>query len=191
MIAGSLSNRIAGFHQSCRCSPSSGPRRSGVGTGSVFRRYWRWKSRSSGGRPQIDTKLRRRSASSRSSAISNPSAAWAAIASGTARAMPPMSSSPPSATTSVSSGGGSFCCPKSSSSWSFDLSSAHPDLTFRFFTDDGVGNRRVIGLRMAESHFPNACKTHKRQSYLGKEFNALLLAGAGGIELPNGGIKVR
>jgi hypothetical protein len=75
--------------------------------------------------------------------------------------------------------------------WSFDLSSAHPDLTFRFFTDDGVGNRRVIGLRMAESHFPNACKTHKRQSYLGKEFNALLLAGAGGIELPNGGIKIR
>jgi hypothetical protein len=28
MIAGSLSNPIAGFHQSCRSSPSSGPRRS-------------------------------------------------------------------------------------------------------------------------------------------------------------------
>jgi hypothetical protein len=31
-----------------------------------------------------------------------------------------------------------------------------------------IGNRRAIGLPMAESHFPNACKTHRRQSHLGK-----------------------
>src|ERR1700694_177163 len=36
MIAGSLSSCIAGFHQSCRFSQSSGPRRSGVGTGPAF-----------------------------------------------------------------------------------------------------------------------------------------------------------
>src|SRR6476620_4132121 len=36
MIAGSLSSCIAGFHQSCRFSQSSGPRRSCVGTGPAF-----------------------------------------------------------------------------------------------------------------------------------------------------------
>src|SRR5215831_10923154 len=36
MIAGSLSSCIAGFHQSCQSLPSSGPRRSCVGTGPVF-----------------------------------------------------------------------------------------------------------------------------------------------------------
>ena len=36
MIAGSLSSFIAGFHQSCRFSQSSGPRRSCVGTGPAF-----------------------------------------------------------------------------------------------------------------------------------------------------------
>jgi len=36
MIAGSLSSCIAGFRQSCRSSPSSGPRRSCVGTGPAF-----------------------------------------------------------------------------------------------------------------------------------------------------------
>jgi hypothetical protein len=58
MIAGSLSSRIAGFHQSCRFSRSLSPeilvRWHRVG----FRHYWRWKSRSSGGRPRIDTELR-------------------------------------------------------------------------------------------------------------------------------------
>src|ERR1700720_3068832 len=58
MIAGSLSSCIAGFHQSCRCSQSSGPRRSCVGIGPVFvatgvgsRAHWE-------GEPQIDTELR-------------------------------------------------------------------------------------------------------------------------------------
>jgi hypothetical protein len=36
MIAGSLSSCIAGFHQSCRFSQSSGPRRSCVGIGPGF-----------------------------------------------------------------------------------------------------------------------------------------------------------
>src|SRR5258705_9324346 len=36
MIAGSLSSCIAGFRQSCRFSPSSGPRRSCVGIGPAF-----------------------------------------------------------------------------------------------------------------------------------------------------------
>ena len=36
MIAGSLSSCIAGFHQSCRFSQSSSPRRSCVGTGPAF-----------------------------------------------------------------------------------------------------------------------------------------------------------
>src|SRR3979490_1340921 len=36
MIAGSLSSCMGGFHQSCRSSQSSGPRRSCVGTGPVF-----------------------------------------------------------------------------------------------------------------------------------------------------------
>src|ERR1039457_4700312 len=36
MIAGSLSSCIAGFHQSCRFSQSSGPRRSCVGIGPVL-----------------------------------------------------------------------------------------------------------------------------------------------------------
>jgi hypothetical protein len=57
-IAGSLSGCIAGFHQSCRSSPSSGPRRSCVGIAPAFRRYWRWKARPLGGRPPIDTELR-------------------------------------------------------------------------------------------------------------------------------------
>src|SRR6202171_310065 len=57
MIAGSLSSCIGGFHQSCRSSRSSGPRRSCVGTGPVCC-YWRWKARPLGGRPQIDTELR-------------------------------------------------------------------------------------------------------------------------------------
>src|SRR6202165_5846053 len=58
MSAGSLSSCIAGFHQSCRFSQSSGPRRWCVGTGPAFAAYWRWKSRPQGGRPQIDTELR-------------------------------------------------------------------------------------------------------------------------------------
>ena len=58
MIAGSLSSCIAGFHQSCRFSRSSSPRRSCVGIRAGFRCYWRWKSRPLGGRPQIDTELR-------------------------------------------------------------------------------------------------------------------------------------
>ena len=58
MIAGSSSSCIAGFHQSCRFSRSSGPRRSCVGTGPAFVCYWRWKSRPLGGRPQIETELR-------------------------------------------------------------------------------------------------------------------------------------
>src|SRR6267154_143592 len=58
MIAGSLSSCIAGFHQSCRFSQSSGPRRSCVGIGAGYRCYWRWKSRPQGGRPQIETKPR-------------------------------------------------------------------------------------------------------------------------------------
>jgi hypothetical protein len=36
MIVGSLSSCIAGFHQSCRFSQSSGPRRSCVGIGPAF-----------------------------------------------------------------------------------------------------------------------------------------------------------
>jgi hypothetical protein len=36
MIAGSLSSCIAGFHQSCRFSQSSGPKHSCVGTGPAF-----------------------------------------------------------------------------------------------------------------------------------------------------------
>src|SRR6266481_1535173 len=58
MIAGSLSSCIAGLHQSCRFSQSSGPRRACVGIGPVFRCYCRWKSRPLGGRPQIETELR-------------------------------------------------------------------------------------------------------------------------------------
>lgn len=49
----------------------------------------------------------------------------------------------------------------------------------------GIENRRAISLRMAESHFPNACKTHRTQDDLAKEFSTLLLAGAGGIEPRN------
>src|SRR5260221_5266282 len=56
MIAGS--SCIAGSHQSCRFSQSSGPRRSCVGIGPVFVANWRWKSRPLGGRPQIETELR-------------------------------------------------------------------------------------------------------------------------------------
>src|SRR5258708_27601805 len=56
MIAGSLSCCIAGFNRSCRFSESSGPRGCCVGIGSGC--YWRWKSRSRGGRPQIETDLR-------------------------------------------------------------------------------------------------------------------------------------
>src|SRR5450755_1863233 len=46
------------FHQSCRLSKSSDPRRSCVGIGPAFCCYWRWKSRPLGGRPQIETELR-------------------------------------------------------------------------------------------------------------------------------------
>src|SRR4029078_2144336 len=56
-IAGSLSSCIDGFRRSCRSSRSSVPRRSCVGIAG-FRFYWRWKSRSLGGRLQIDTDLR-------------------------------------------------------------------------------------------------------------------------------------
>src|SRR3984893_2796564 len=57
MIAGSLSCCIAGFHQSCRFSQSSGPRRWCVGIGSGFAAIGVG-SRRRGGRPQIQTELR-------------------------------------------------------------------------------------------------------------------------------------
>jgi hypothetical protein len=56
MIAGSLSNCIAGFHRSWRSSPSSGPRRSCVGTGPAF--ALALEVAIFGGRPQIDAELR-------------------------------------------------------------------------------------------------------------------------------------
>src|SRR6202049_1834768 len=58
MIAGSLSSYIAGFHQSCRFSQSSGPRRSCVGTGPAFAATGIGSRAPLGGRPQIETKLR-------------------------------------------------------------------------------------------------------------------------------------
>src|SRR5258708_1705522 len=58
VIAGSLSSCIAGFQQSCRFSQSSGLRRSCGWHRAGFRRYWRWKSNTRRGRPQIQTELR-------------------------------------------------------------------------------------------------------------------------------------
>src|SRR5260370_9457896 len=58
MIAGSLSSCIAGFHQSCRFSQSSGPRRSCVGIGPVFAATGVGSRPHLGGRPPIDTELR-------------------------------------------------------------------------------------------------------------------------------------
>src|SRR6266700_262782 len=46
------------FPSSSGSSPSSGSRRSCILHRAGFRRYWRWKSRSLGGRPQIDVDLR-------------------------------------------------------------------------------------------------------------------------------------
>jgi hypothetical protein len=57
MIAGSLSSCIAGFHQSCRYSQSSDPRRSWRWHRAGFRCYWRWKSRPLGGRPQRELRV--------------------------------------------------------------------------------------------------------------------------------------
>ena len=58
MIAGSLFSCIAGFHRSCRFSPSSGPRRSCVGTGPAFAATGVGSHALREGRPQIDTELR-------------------------------------------------------------------------------------------------------------------------------------
>jgi hypothetical protein len=57
MIAGSLSCFTAGFGRSFRFLLSFVPRRSCVGTAG-FRCYWRWKSRSLEGQPQIEAGLR-------------------------------------------------------------------------------------------------------------------------------------
>src|SRR6266850_6391913 len=57
MIAGSLSSCIAGLHQSCRFSQSSGPRPSCVGTGPAFAATGVG-NRVDGEGPQIDTELR-------------------------------------------------------------------------------------------------------------------------------------
>src|SRR6202521_2670783 len=58
MIAGSLSNCIVGFRQSCRFSQSSGPRRSCVGTGPAFAATGVGSRAHREGGPQIDTELR-------------------------------------------------------------------------------------------------------------------------------------
>jgi hypothetical protein len=42
-----------------------------------------------------------------------------------------------------------------------------------------------------ENHFQMHSKPAREQSHFGKEFRTLALAGAGGIEPPNGGIKMR
>jgi hypothetical protein len=57
-IACSWSCCIAGFHRSSRRSRSSGPRLSCVGIEPASVRYWRSKSGSFGGRPEIDAELR-------------------------------------------------------------------------------------------------------------------------------------
>ena len=57
-IAGSLSSYIDGSRRSSRSSRSSSPRHLVRWHRAGFRRYWRWKSRRRGGRPQIQTELR-------------------------------------------------------------------------------------------------------------------------------------
>src|SRR5437773_12491221 len=57
-IACSWSCCIDGFHRCSGPSLSSDRRPWCVGIGPAFRHYWRWKSRSFGGRPQIDADLR-------------------------------------------------------------------------------------------------------------------------------------
>jgi hypothetical protein len=42
-----------------------------------------------------------------------------------------------------------------------------------------------------ENHFQMRSKSAREQSFFRKEFKMLILAGAGGIEPPNGGIKIR
>ena len=58
VIVCSSSSCIDGFHRSSRPSQLFAPRPSCDGTEPCFRRYWRWKSRPLGGRPQIDADLR-------------------------------------------------------------------------------------------------------------------------------------
>jgi hypothetical protein len=42
-----------------------------------------------------------------------------------------------------------------------------------------------------ESHFQMHSEPAREQSHFGRQFRVLVLAGAGGIEPPNGGIKIR
>ena len=58
MIADSLSSCTAGFHPSCRCSQSSGPRRSCVGIGPAFAATGVGSRAHSEGGPPIGTELR-------------------------------------------------------------------------------------------------------------------------------------
>jgi hypothetical protein len=59
MIDCSLSSCIVGFHQSCQVLTIIRPETLARWHRAGFRCYWRWKSRPQGGRPQIDTELRR------------------------------------------------------------------------------------------------------------------------------------
>jgi hypothetical protein len=120
-------NCIAGFHRSCRCQPSSGPRRSCVGTGPVFAANA--SEAAIFRRPTVNRyRVARRTAAIKSK--------------------------------------------KSQKSLS------------------GIGNRRAISLRVAESHFPNVCRTRRRQGCLGKRIQRVA-PGWGGRDRTNGGIKIR
>ncbi len=57
MIAGSLSSCIAGFHQILKVLTIIRPETLVRWHRAGFRCYWRWKSRSLGGRPKVEAEL--------------------------------------------------------------------------------------------------------------------------------------
>jgi hypothetical protein len=60
------------------------------------------------------------------------------------------------------------------------------------FSQHPMKTKTAQNFQMAsENHFQMQSKPAREQSHFGREFRMLVLAGAGGIEPPNGGIKIR